>query len=245
MMVTAPSLIIVNTDAAAMEWIRRYPEIEPKVRVIWNGFDPNENMLAPELPPHAQKTWVHTGVLYGGRHAGPILSSIDRLIRSQRVPAAAIRIRLVGQCQDAALIPPDVIASGEQQGWLDVTRKSVSRSAATEIASTADVLMLLQPHTDTQVPGKLFEYIRIGRPILALIRHGSPVESILENCGIPNVRIYADDAPDHIDDELLKLFDMPAGPWTPSAWFEQTFNGVEQTRTLCSLMDEALASRTC
>jgi hypothetical protein len=244
MMVTVPSLIIVNTDAAAMEWIRRYPEIEPKVRVIWNGFDPDENMLAAELPPHTQKTWVHTGALYGGRHGAPILSSIDRLIRSRRLPAEAIRVRFVGACQDAALIPPDVIASGEQQGWLDVTRKSVPRAAATAIASSADVLMLLQPHTDTQVPGKLFEYIRIGRPILALILRGSPIESILEKCGIPNVRVYPDDAPDRIDGELLKLFDIPGGPWKPSAWFEQTFDGREQTRTLCSLMDEVVASRT-
>jgi hypothetical protein len=59
-------------------------------------------------------------------------------------------------------------------------------------------LLLVQPHTGVQVPGKLFEYVRMGRSILAFLVKGSPVERILERSGTAYTCIYPEQTPDEI-----------------------------------------------
>ena len=45
------------------------------------------------------------------------------------------------------------------------------------------MLLLLQPGTETQVPSKLFEYIALGKPILAISpREGATSKLVTEEC---------------------------------------------------------------
>jgi hypothetical protein len=241
-MVALPSLIIANTDAAAEEWKTLYPHVADKVKVIWNGYDPADNLIAPTLPERTRKILIHTGTLYGGRHAGPILASIARLMHTGRLSPASILVRFVGACHESTLIPPEVVESGLSQGWIEIVPEALPRSAALEMCHQSDGLFLIQPQSDTQVPGKLFDYVGIGRPILAFIRQNSPIEHVLLKCGIPNVCIYPDDTDDRVDEALLRFFALSAGPWKPSQWFQDTFDAIKQTAMLCSFIDEAIAS---
>jgi glycosyltransferase involved in cell wall biosynthesis len=45
---------------------------------------------------------------------------------------------------------------------------------------SADVLVLIQPDTDLQVPSKLFEYMAVGKPVLALAHSGATREAVEE-----------------------------------------------------------------
>ena len=48
--------------------------------------------------------------------------------------------------------------------------------------ANSDALLLLQPGTMTQVPSKLFDYITVGKPILALSpREGATARLVHEN----------------------------------------------------------------
>ncbi len=101
----------------------------------------------------------------------------------------------------------------------------------------ADALLLVQPQSDVQVPGKLFEYICIGRPVLALVPRNSAVEDILQKSAIPNVCIYADDNPSDADQKLLTFLRLPNTPATASDWFRKNFNAEEQTKQLAGIID--------
>jgi glycosyltransferase involved in cell wall biosynthesis len=46
--------------------------------------------------------------------------------------------------------------------------------------SSSDVLLLIQPDTDLQVPSKLFEYMAIGKPVLALADSGATSDIVQE-----------------------------------------------------------------
>jgi hypothetical protein len=241
-MVALPSLIIANTDAAAEEWKTLYPHAADKVKVIWNGYDPADNLIAPTLPERTRKILIHTGTLYAGRHAGPILASIARLMHRGNLSPASILVRFVGPCHESTLIPAEVVESGQRQGWIDMVPEALPRSAAIEMCHQADGLFLIQPQSDTQVPGKLFDYVSIGRPILAFIRQNSPIEQVLLGCGIPNVCIYPDDTDDRVDEALLRFLALSAGPWKPSRWYQDTFDAIKQTEMLCSFIDQVTAS---
>ena len=94
--VRSADALIANTDGAVVRWQKRFPSLNRKVHLIWNGFDPEER-IAP-LPASAGDCRVlsHVGELYAGRCATPILESIERLIATNRLPTGSVRVRLIG-----------------------------------------------------------------------------------------------------------------------------------------------------
>ena len=64
----------------------------------------------------------------------------------------------------------------------------VPRAEAIRETAQADYLLLLDLtglKQNIQVPAKIFDYLRIGRPILAFTTKASPSEWILELSGVP------------------------------------------------------------
>jgi hypothetical protein len=91
-----------------------------------------------------------------------------------------------------------------------------------------------------QVPGKLFEYLRMGRPILAYVVRDSPVERILQRAGVPFVCIYPEHSPEETERRLLAYVRTLNGPPTGhSQWFEETFEASRQAATLGALIGSA------
>ena len=88
----------------------------------------------------------------------------------------------------------------------------------------------------TQVPAKLFEYVRIGRPILAVTTLGSPAERLLQRSGIPYCSIYPDDRVEDIDQKILHFLSVPTEPVVANEWFWKEFDAVPQTQRLASLI---------
>jgi hypothetical protein len=102
----------------------------------------------------------------------------------------------------------------------------------------SDGLLLVQPQTDVQVPGKLFEYICIGRPILALVPRKSAVEHILESAGVPYACIYTDDRLGDVDQKVLDFLSIPSRPTPYSDWFGNNFNGNLQAKQMAGIIEE-------
>ncbi len=107
----------------------------------------------------------------------------------------AAKILLVGHVDVKTGLNQALYDTAQREGWLEM-RAQVPRSNAQRLLEEADALLLVQPQSDVQVPGKLFEYICIGRPILALVPRASAIEHILRNSGIPHVCVYGDDERD-------------------------------------------------
>jgi hypothetical protein len=110
----------------------------------------------------------------------------------------------------------------------------------------ADQLMLADNNDSNvghTVPAKLFEYIRVGRPILALTAFGSPVERILALSGVPFVTLSPELDEDMIDGRVVDFLKLPSQPVRVSEHFSTQFNGRNQARTLASLIDSAVGPR--
>ncbi len=155
--------------------------------------------------------------------------------------AAHAAIVHVGMIDHKAGLDAALYTEAEREGWLEL-RPSVPKAEAQQLMEEADSLLLVQPQTDIQVPGKLFEYICIGRPILALVPRSSAVEHILEQSGIPHVCIYGDDEPATADQKMLEFLRFPNQPVRYSAWFEQNFNADSQARQLAAIIEDVARS---
>jgi hypothetical protein len=228
--------VIANTDGALVQWRRKFPSLSGKIRLIWNGFDSEKHIGPLPVSSGACRALSHVGELYGGRNATPILESIARLLAAGRLPAGSVRVRLIGPADAGALPNDEFLARARAEGWLDLVNERIPQSEALQIARSSDGLLLLQPQSTSQVPGKLFEYLQIGRPILAFLQPNSPSERILAQSGVPHRCVYPDESSVDTDAAVAEFFSMPSTPDAASPWFENEFNAENQTRQLDAII---------
>ena len=228
--------VIANTSGASARWQEKYPSLKGKVHLIWNGFDPEDRVVPLPGSLGDCRVLSHTGELYAGRSATPILESIARLIATKRLPARRVRVRLVGPVESGALPKQEFLDRARDDGWIELITEKISKLEALQIARSSDSLLLLQPQSTTQVPGKLFEYLQIGRPILAFVPPDSASQRLLEQSGVPYRCVYPGSAPAAIDDALAEFFSLPPMAVAANLWFEEQFNVEKQTRILDAII---------
>jgi hypothetical protein len=146
------------------------------------------------------------------------------------------RLRSKGRLDNLKILQVGVVEPEcmpeEKHDWFEI-REPVPAAEARRVALDSDGLMLIQPHTAVQVPGKLFEYLRLGRPILAYVVRDSPVEHILQHAGVPFACVYPDSSPQEFEERLLSFWErMSPQPYPPNAWFYNTCEASRQADAL-------------
>lgn len=238
--VRTAAAVIANTDSAQAAMRSRVPRHASKIHLIWNGFDPEQRLYPAPVEPGTVRVVSHLGELYEGRNAAPILESIARLIGNARVNADDLRVQLIGPAEDSCLPAPQFLAGARSCGWLKIVAEQRPKSEAQQIAQTSHGLLIVQPYSAVQVPGKLFEYLQIGRPILAYVPRESAIERLLAPSGVPFRFVYPDEAPEVFDHKIAEFLELDATPVQPSAWFEETFNAEAQTAALACIIESVL-----
>jgi len=234
--------VLANTDAAADRLRNLYPEYSEKVHLIWNGFDPEDRVRRQPSTTRPYKIISHVGELYTGRTVTPILESVARLIAQKRLRPEEIRFQLVGPTDVSCLPTGNLLNSALTEGWLELRNEMIPKKDANRIASDSDGLLLLQPQSTLQVPGKLFEYLQLGHPILAFLARQSPSERILSQSGVLYRAVYPDSTPSERDDRIAEFIALPRAHIIRNNWFEQHFNVERQTQLLHHLVQVCVNS---
>jgi glycosyltransferase involved in cell wall biosynthesis len=165
---------VFTTAGAAALYSQRYPRVNrERFAVIENGYD--EQLFAalePSAQPgqcasHRPLRLVHSGVVYPSeRDPTELFAALHDLRVARKVDANSLRLVLRATGHDrhiGALIT--------QFGLNDMVELAPSlpyREALEEMLA-ADALLLLQgANCNRQIPAKLYEYLRSGRPVLGL-----------------------------------------------------------------------------
>ena len=235
--------LIANTDTVAAAWRKRYPQWAAKMSVLWNSFDPRDSVGASACPSRVHRVLAHVGGLYGQRHPGLVLSSLERL----GVSSSNLRVKLVGPIESTILVRQRAIFERmRQSGVLEYENRTVPREEARRETAEADYLLLLDlndSNASLQVPSKLLEYIRFGKPILAYTPTGSPVERILERSGIAYVAVDPAQAEFLGDQKVREFLSFSTAPRSPSPWFEETLSAETEARTVADLLNGLLSPK--
>jgi glycosyltransferase involved in cell wall biosynthesis len=235
-------IIIANTDTAAARMRERYPMRAAAVHHIWNGFDPGEMLGAAEIPARQHKVITHAGSLYGARHPGGIIASLARLLNSGHVQPSQVKLQLIGFIGEGCIRDQQTFDTLIAAGMIDFIPRNLPRPEAQHALATADGLLLLDLNefgADLQVPAKLFEYLQIGRPVLAWTARNSPSERILAQSGLEHCSVSPDDTPERIDEQVVKFLSLPTDPKPMSDWAHSQFDASIQTARLCRLIEQA------
>lgn len=238
---------IAVTDVALDHWKQAFPEQVSKLHLIWNGFDPDDDIQPGDSGLNSRRVLSHVGSFYGDRSPIPVLASMKRLIQAGRLDPSTLIVRFIGlmdpriQQQDAGLLE-----WFRSQGLLYMSPGVVPREDANRETRAADYLLLVDIAGEKSyaVPAKIFEYVRIGRPILAYTDEGTPVDRILVKAGVPYRAFYRADNAQTVDRKVIEFFQLPPEPSAPSEWFLDQFDGRRQTGTLARILDSALQRRS-
>jgi hypothetical protein len=235
------SALLAVTDKVAEDWRIRYPWASPKTHVLWNGFDPADPIKALPLPRRDHRVLAHIGSIYGARTPLPVLSSLGRLASSGRISAETLHLKFVGDYDEAGFVAcKPVFDELSRLIPVEYENRHVPREEARREMASAEFLLLADNNASQAgytVPAKLYEYVQVGRPVLALTAADSPVERILRQAGTPYVALQPDLSPSQVDERVMQFLRLPTDSIPPSESFVQNFNGREQTAILARLFD--------
>lgn len=198
MVVERADRVICNTPAMRRSFLARYPGVAPeKFVTITNGYDEADFAgLRPE--PVAKFEILYPGMIAtGNRNPRPLLAGIRMAIDRGWLNPDDLQITFLG-CGPNGRDP-------EFQGNLDrfrlreassLVEDRVPHRQALRRMAGADVLVVLSEPlgegpaieaerrwSHLQVPAKVYEYLRLGRPMLALVSGGAVAELLGQTRG--------------------------------------------------------------
>ncbi len=180
--------VVFTTQGALDDYAERFPDAarDGRLVVIANGYEESaftDLQAAPTPMKDRPLVFLHSGLLYAdGRNPVPFFEALARLKASGIIDARGLNVvmRASGFESTYAL----EIRRLDLEDIVSLAPSIAYKDALIEQAR-ADALLLFQGSKfDRQIPAKLYEYLRIGRPIFALLgEHGDTAKTLRDTGG--------------------------------------------------------------
>lgn len=152
--------------------------LEAKIMPFFNGWDEADFVdLLPSQHSSGYPTISYLGTLYRDRTLAPFLHAVRALLPSY----PALRIQLIGNFNQETITEID--QSKIKANVMLINQ--LSHQAALQEMSVSDILLLVIGDDKLKwvLTGKLFEYLRCQKPIIALIPPNGEAAEIMKECG--------------------------------------------------------------
>ncbi len=201
MVIKAADRVICNTPAMRRSFLARYPDqAAEKFVTITNGYD--EKDFASITPVSGGKFQVFYPGSIDPENRNPkgLFAGIRHALDRGWLNPADLRVTFLGcgPYADSAPFRHDLESCGLEP-FVEIVRERIPYRDALARMAGSDVVVVLsenlsdddrdhsiQQWTAMQVPAKLYEYLRVGRPLLALVGDGA-VKELMEKtaAGVP------------------------------------------------------------
>jgi len=160
--------IIANTPYMKDNFLSMYPFAEGKVRSIPNGYDEEDFAgLGGPRERGARFTVTFTGLLYGRRRPDPFFEALSGLVANGSVNPGKVTVRMIGSFKGRQV---ESLAEAHGLGGVVEVMPYLPHRQSVESLVTSDCLLLVAGAGEEAFHlGKVFEYMRSGRPILAVV----------------------------------------------------------------------------
>jgi glycosyltransferase involved in cell wall biosynthesis len=182
---------VFTTEGTRALYHGRYPEVTPDHwTVIANGFDEGNFIDAEQVivrPSTARPTTlIHAGTLYPSeRNPQQFFEAIHSLKSSGAISAKDLRIVLRATTCDDEYRP--ILRRLSIEDIVALEPPLPYRNALAEMLSADGLLLFQASNCNHQVPAKLYEYFRAGRPILALTDPIGDTAKELRSLGVGSI----------------------------------------------------------
>ena len=177
------AMVVFVSEASAARYREAFPEMADRCAVIPNGYDPADFVDLPPYSPYVPGDdrpirIGHFGSLHDRRDPTVFLAALGRIVGSppgDLPPIELVLAGIIGTNQERLarqLVPARHLA---------IEPFKAHREALKRMAS-CDILLVLSNHEEAgpaALTGKIFEYLGMGRPILAIVPDG-PAADLLK-----------------------------------------------------------------
>lgn len=176
----ADAIVCLN-DVHRRALLGRFADLDPaKFVTITNGFDAEDFAAAAPLPsPPADRFVVsYTGSIVARRTPRHFFAAVRRVLDAGVIPARDLTIDFVGWVDVSESRP--TLAMIAEHGLEGVVRlaPTAPRAEAIRTMCASHLLLVLAHDWVLQIPAKTYQYLRAGRPILALAPEGATAEFV-------------------------------------------------------------------
>lgn len=176
---------ITIEQSMVQDYVDKFGISKEKIVCITNGYDEEDfTTLNYNMEKTKKFTINYSGLLYLQQQSiMPVLNAINQLNKEGKIDLEKIKLRIVGQGHE-----DENKSLAEKFGLLDIVEQTgyVSHREALQANLDSDILLLLIGDAEKCKPvyaGKVFEYLRSGKPILALAPHDGAVDKLLSSTG--------------------------------------------------------------
>jgi hypothetical protein len=242
------SKVVFCTDGARRIFLERHPRVSPQdAIVIANGFDDGifsevQNASRRSAQAGQPFTLLHSGIVYPGtdRDPSPLFAAIRRLLDTGRLAPDMLRVVFRGSGHDEQLAP---LIGAHRLDKIVSLAPGIPYRAAIEEMFSASALIVLQGYTSNPaIPAKLYEYLRVRRPLLAIVDPEGETAKLLARTSVGFAA--SPDSVEQITLRLIELLDsLAAGHLTRVLSQQQAleFSREHQAGQLAEVLDSAVA----
>lgn len=171
-------VVLANTEQNAAELRRAFGGGGAQVEALPNGWEADETEGLPPPSDTEPLTLGYAGSFYAGYQPDRLFAALRGALDAEPDLRGRLRVVLAGKTEQAAAIAAAGLSGVVQE------RGYLPQRAALELLSSSHATLLVLPeHADSGwVPQKLYVYLRLGRPIVAVIPRGE-ARRILEAAG--------------------------------------------------------------
>ncbi len=201
---------VFTTPGAARIYQQRYPAHAERMVVLENGYDEESFVAVTAAAPAAGSLaagtrpliMLHSGIVYPSeRDPTQLFEALGNLLRQGALSPADLRIRFRASVHDDLL--QSLAQAHGAQDFIELCPAVPYREALAEMLSVDALLVMQASNCNAQIPAKIYEYLRAGKPILGLTDPAGDTAGVLRGAGLNDMARL--DSTDEISRALVQF----------------------------------------
>ena len=182
---------VFTTPGAARMYQQRYPAAARRMVVLENGYDEESFSSAALQPTGARELrpgprpllMLHSGIVYPSeRDPTQLFMALGRLKNEGALGPDDLRIRFRAAVHDELL--KKLAKTHGAQDFIELCPSIPYREALAEMLAVDALLVMQASNCNAQIPAKIYEYLRAGKPILGLTDPDGDTAAVLRQAGL-------------------------------------------------------------
>lgn len=235
------SLSTFTTPGAARTYRLRYPDRVQRVAVLENGYD-EETFIGAASTGHTQTslnpgaiTLLHSGIVYPAeRDPAALFAALAQLKSRGEIEPGKFFVRFRASVHDELL--RGLAERHAVEPFIELCPSVPYRDALSEMLRADALLVMQASNCNEQIPAKVYEYLRAGRPVLGLTDPRGDTGGVLRNAGIDQIASL--DSSDEIAALIAKMLRGERDLFIPKADAVAAASRYGRTKVLAGLLDD-------
>lgn len=231
--------IITISNIAKGNYINDFKIDANKIEVITNGYDEEDFKEINENRENKKFIITYNGSFYSSINPYTFITAINKSIENNIINKSDIELQFIGKIDNE--IKNKII--NMDKFHIIIIKSYAIHQESLKLSSNSEVLLLITGQGDkvkSVYTGKVFEYLRLKKPILALSPKGSVVEELLSETK-SGINVEYDDI-EGIEKAILKYYN----DWKHGKEFKVNEDEIKKyerknlTKKLAEVFDELL-----